>query len=82
MGVPCADPGGCGDCGGDMSAEILARLKSVKTMPELDAMRLDVVNAMTSAGKEGGSPAFYHVQTAFIKAQNRLRRIPLKDRTW
>lgn len=61
--------------------DIFARLAATKTMPELDAMRLETVAAMKEAEKvEPGG--FQRVQNAFIKAKNRLQRIPLKDRTW
>ena len=63
-------------------AAIFDKLKAVKTMPELDAMRVEVVAAMTEAGKERGQDGFKEVQNAFIKAKNRLTRIPLRDRTW
>jgi hypothetical protein len=58
---------------------ILEKLKGVKTMPELDALRIETVEAMES---DGTLKTFEKVQTAFRKAKNRLRRIPLKDRTW
>jgi hypothetical protein len=57
---------------------ILDKLKAVKTMPELDALRGETVDAMRDAGLTG----YAKVQMAFIKAKNRLQRIPLKDRTW
>ena len=57
---------------------IFNKLKHVKTMPELDALRGEVVAQMES----GGRAEFEMAQKAFIKAKNRLKRIPLKDRTW
>lgn len=59
--------------------ELIGRLKSVKTKPELDALRMEVVDAIHSEGTE---EAFDQLQGAFIKAVHRLRRIPLRDRTW
>ena len=58
--------------------EILTLLRNVKTMPDLDSLRISTVNAMTS----GDENTFNKVQTAFRKAKNRLKRIPLKDRAW
>jgi hypothetical protein len=63
-------------------SELFDKLRDVKTMPELDALRLDVVTVMTEAGKRGGENAFKNVQNEFIRAKNRLQRIPLRDRTW
>ncbi len=59
--------------------DLLKRLASVQTMPELDAMRVEVAETMTS---DGTRETFERVQQAFIKAKDRLRRIPLRDRTW
>lgn len=53
-------------------------LRNVKTMPELDAMRVRVVDAMKNAGPGGWSK----VQKAFLSAKNRLRRIPISERSW
>ena len=58
--------------------EIVQKIREVKTMPELDALRLETVKAMKELGQEG----FRSIQKEFIKAKNRLRRIPLKDRNW
>lgn len=55
------------------------RLKRVATMPELDAMRVEVVKAMQSDGTE---ETFTRIQKAFVSAKNRLQRIPLRERTW
>jgi len=57
---------------------IYEKLKNVKTMPELDALRLETVQEMRNLGVE----RYRGVQVAFIKAKNRLQRIPLRDRTW
>lgn len=57
--------------------ELTQKINEVKTMPELDALRGDVVS-MIKLGKE----AFEKNQTAFRKAKNRLVRIPLRDRNW
>ena len=62
----------------DEQTSLRDRLSSVNSMPELDVMRAEVVVAMQDAGEE----RFKEVQGWFIKAKNRLRRIPLKDRTW
>lgn len=60
-------------------AEVLKALKTVKTMPELDALRLDCVRA----GEESGDiEVARRIQRAFIKAKNRLQRIPLSERSW
>jgi hypothetical protein len=61
-----------------MSKSIFEKLKEVKTMPDLDALRGEVVKQMES----GGEAEFLAAQKAFIKAKNRLKRIPLKDRAW
>jgi len=61
----------------DINKTIINRLRETKTMPELDAMRRDVVSLMME-----GPVAFNGIQKEFIKAKNRLKRIPLKDRTW
>ena len=58
--------------------EIVQKIREAKTMPELDALRLETVKAMKELGQEG----FRSIQKEFIKAKNRLRRIPLKDRNW
>ncbi len=49
------------------------RIKECKTMPELDKLRLEIVQ-----DKEN----FTENQKAFIKKKNQLNKIPLKDRTW
>lgn len=59
--------------------EVLEKLSKVETMPELDALRVETVKAMSS---DGTAETFERVQKAFIKAKNRLRRIPLSKRTW
>ena len=61
-----------------MENEIVKKLRTVKTMPELDALRMETVKAM----KEDGNKNFYSIQKEFTKARNRLERIPLRDRTW
>lgn len=60
-------------------SEIIQKLRAVKTMPELDELRLETVKAMQS---DGTRESFEQIQDEFRKAKNRLRRIPLKDRTW
>lgn len=59
--------------------DIFKKLKAIKTMPELDALRIETVKAMED---DGTFETFDKVQKAFIKAKNKLRRIPLKDRSW
>ena len=62
-----------------MSTETtIEKIRKAKTMPELDSLRIDTVRAMMS----GGQAVFEQVQTEFIKAKNRLKRIPLRDRQW
>ena len=58
---------------------IYDKLKAVKTIPELDALRGEVVAAMKS---DNTRETFEAVQKAFRKAKNRLLRIPIRDRTW
>ena len=48
-------------------------------MPELDALRIAVVRATEACST---TDEMREIQTAFIKAKNRLRRIPLADRNW
>jgi len=59
--------------------EIIQKLKKVKTIPELDELRLETVKCMRLGGSK---EIFYLIQKEFIKAKNRLRRIPLKNRNW
>ncbi len=59
--------------------ELLNELKSVQTMPELDALRTDTVEAMEA---DGSGETFERVQGEFIKAKNRLQRVPLSQRNW
>lgn len=58
--------------------ETIAKIRGVTTMPELDELRPLTLEAMMSGGKE----VFDKVQGEFRKAKNRLKRVPLKDRTW
>lgn len=58
--------------------ETIQKIRGVKTMPELDKLRGDTVEVMMSGGKE----VFERVQDEFRKAKNRLKRIPLSQRTW
>jgi hypothetical protein len=60
---------------------IIQKLKAVKTMPELDALRIESVNEMQKAETEKKG-SYREIQVAFIKAKNRLLRVPLKERTW
>ena len=56
----------------------IGKIGNANTMPELDALRTETAEAMMGGGKE----VFSRVQGAFRKAKNRLKRIPLRDRTW
>jgi len=58
--------------------EIEEKIKSCKSIPELDNLRIDVVKAMQN---DGGNK-FYSIQKVFIKQKNKLLRIPLSKRTW
>lgn len=60
----------------------MTKLAAVKTMPELDALRMEAVAAMKAEAEVRGEEGFYEVQGAFIKAKNKLKRIPLRERTW
>ena len=62
-----------------MSDDVFARLRRVETMPELDAMRAEVLAAMK---EDGTQETFETVQRAFRQAKNRLRRIPVMERGW
>ena len=57
---------------------MIVKLRATTTMPELDDLRTETVEAMQS----GGKATFERVQNEFRKAKNSLKRIPLKDRTW
>jgi len=52
---------------------MLDKIKNCKTMPELDALRLEIVKDMEH---------FEANQKAFIKKLNQLKRVPLKERNW
>jgi hypothetical protein len=60
-------------------SELLNKLRSAQTMPELDALRLATAQAMQA---DGTAETFERVQKAFRQAKNRLRRIPLSQRNW
>ena len=47
-------------------------------MPELDNIREEVAKAMIGNGED----VFHKVQDALRKAKNRLKHIPLRERTW
>lgn len=57
--------------------KFIKRIEACKTMPELDSLRLELVQA----GKENPD-SFRTLQDAFVKKKNQLTRIPLRDRTW
>ena len=54
------------------------KISACKTMPELDALRVELTTEMLARGKDGYRP----LQETFIKKKNQLLRIPLKERTW
>jgi len=59
--------------------ELIGKLRNTTTMPELDSLRMETAEIMCNgATKE----RFDQVQGEFRKAKNRLKRVPLKDRTW
>ena len=60
-------------------ATIIDALRNVKTMPEVDALRKEVAKAAIAGGD---AETFKRIQKEFIKAKNRLRRIPLAERSW
>ncbi|MNW38922.1 hypothetical protein D3C74_160020 [compost metagenome] len=57
--------------------ELLQKIQNCTTMPQLDSLRLELVQA----GKES-EESFRTLQQAFIKKKNQLQRVPLRDRTW
>ena len=57
---------------------IVDKIRSTETMPELDDIREETYTAMVS----GDQNTFELVQGEFRKAKNRLKRIPLRERTW
>ena len=61
-----------------MTSEFVSKLRSAKTMPEVDAMRGPIADAMPTMDRAD----FERVQGEFRKALNRMRRIPRRDRTW
>jgi hypothetical protein len=56
---------------------IYEKIKNCETMPQLDEIRIEVMQAMRKGDEED---IFYSIQKAFIKQRNKLKRIPLKDR--
>ena len=60
--------------------DIIKKIQAVETMPELDGLRTEVAKIMCNPN--GDVETFEAVQKAFIKAKNRLKRIPLSKRTW
>jgi hypothetical protein len=58
--------------------ELLKKIKTCKSVPELDALRTDCVVAFSKGDKN----AFLTIQGAFIKKMRKLRRVPLMDRNW
>ena len=59
--------------------DIVQKLRNVRTIPELDALRRETVKAMMA---KGDKETFYSIQKEFRKIKNKLLRIPLRDRTW
>jgi hypothetical protein len=53
--------------------DLKVKIQQCKTMPELDELRLEIVRDEDN---------FLENQAAFIKQQNKLRRIPLSERNW
>ena len=49
---------------------ILEKIKNLKTMKELDAIRLEVTKEMFANENEN----FHEIQKAFIKKKNKIRR--------
>ena len=60
------------------SQEIIEKIKNAKTMPNLNQLRTEIVSIICSGSEED----FHKIQDAFRKAKNKLKRIPLKERTW
>ena len=56
--------------------KIIDKIKQCDTMPKLDDLRLEVTESM----KSDNGKYFEYIQKEFIKQQNKLRRVPLKDR--
>lgn len=56
---------------------LVEKIKSCKTMPELDRLRLEIV----TKGKSDVE-TFKLLQREFIKKKNQLNRIPLFERDW
>jgi len=56
----------------------IEKIRVVKTMPELDALRIECFQEMQKVGQFG----YKEIQEEFIKAKNRLLRVPRKERTW
>lgn len=59
--------------------EFLKRLRCVATMPDLDAMRAETVHHCMAGGSK---EHFERIQAEFRRALNRLKRVPLAERTW
>jgi hypothetical protein len=57
--------------------ELIKKIKSCESMPQLDELRLELV----TFGKSEPS-SFTKLQDEFRKKKNQLNRIPLFDRTW
>lgn len=53
--------------------EIIEKIKACKTIPELDALRIEIVQDKAN---------FLKNQKAFIAQKNKLRKIPLMKRDW
>lgn len=57
--------------------QLISKIKKCKTMPELDALRMECV----TTGKRG-TETFQTIQKAFIKKKNQLKSLPLSERNW
>ena len=55
----------------------ITSIRNTKSMPELDKLRIEVAGVMICHGEDN----FKLIQSEFIKAKNRLKRIPLRERT-
>ncbi len=57
--------------------DLIQQIKACNTMPELDDLRLDIVQ-----NTKDNPELFKKVQREFIKKKNQLNRIPLFERNW
>lgn len=57
--------------------DLLEEINSCNTMPELDNMRLKIIKET-----KDDVDLFRETQKAFVKRKNKLKRIPLSERSW